>query len=686
VPIAHSLLLLVLTLQRFLLVRYQLDQIVSEDFPQDALNALEKLPTDLSEAYLAILERIKAKKGLDLAYLIFSCVFHMPRPIRMGELIEALSMQKGNPELNPKLFMSPTKLLRRCEGLITYDRMSDEVRFAHFTVFEYLEKYQENLSKKIELATISLKYFIMAAHKFREKEDIQRSEAFALEFLEPASRYWGCWAEQDADNLELWELLLQLHESPWILQKLHQFLQLRGAIGTISQCLCNRFTILHLLAVGNLARICEVIFDIACNEDLNRLPKPLINITDRISAMAKSCQTNIDHVCDEYGSALHRAAAKNDDQLFRLLISHQADFNVRERWTGQTPIHIAASSGSVSKLEFLHTQGADLDVLDKHGNAPLYGAILHGQTSCVEVLLAKGHAAPDWANQLIHPAAQFGNVEILQLFVKATPASVRSKDSLGRTPLHYASENGDARVLKLLLSLPEVDPSSKDVDGKTPLHFAVREWSHNEQTKLLLDAGTDYTVTDRYGYTPMDLALLTANTHVVQAIYNHSRTLNDSQGLAPGLSDLGEWEPVRYLLSRIDDNPEHVMYHQAVARAYLTEGNVEMAYQYFDRSIYISHKIKQLLPFSCPECRLFFNSYPRQFLCSSCPDQHKLCVRCFLLLSDHKPPKYFADHVFHQIPSQQYPASISDFIESFEARAPAIKQLSDTEVESSEEE
>jgi hypothetical protein len=83
---AHSLLLLVLTLQRFLLVRYQLDQIVSEDFPQDALNALEKLPTDLSEAYLAILELIKAKKGLDLAYLIFSCVFSYATSNKNGRI------------------------------------------------------------------------------------------------------------------------------------------------------------------------------------------------------------------------------------------------------------------------------------------------------------------------------------------------------------------------------------------------------------------------------------------------------------------------------------------------------------------------------------------------------------------------------------------------------------------------
>jgi hypothetical protein len=104
---------------RFLLVRYQLDQILSEDDPQDALNL---------------------KNQLNSAYRIFSWLYHMPRPMRMGELIEALSIQKGNIELNPKLFISSSKLLKCCEGLVTYDRMSDEMRFAHFTVYEYLQK------------------------------------------------------------------------------------------------------------------------------------------------------------------------------------------------------------------------------------------------------------------------------------------------------------------------------------------------------------------------------------------------------------------------------------------------------------------------------------------------------------------------------------------------------------------
>ena len=68
-----------------LLVRYQLHRILSQDDPQDALKTLENLPTDLFEAYSGTLERIKANKGLDPAFRVFSWLYHAQRRFRMGD-------------------------------------------------------------------------------------------------------------------------------------------------------------------------------------------------------------------------------------------------------------------------------------------------------------------------------------------------------------------------------------------------------------------------------------------------------------------------------------------------------------------------------------------------------------------------------------------------------------------------
>jgi hypothetical protein len=119
-------------------VRYQLDHILAEDDPQGALNSLETLPTDLSEAYSCIVERIKEKKGFESAWRILSWLYRAYRPLQLGELIEALSIEKGNTSLDSRLFMSAKVILRRCEGLVSYDRMTDQVRFTHFTVFKFI--------------------------------------------------------------------------------------------------------------------------------------------------------------------------------------------------------------------------------------------------------------------------------------------------------------------------------------------------------------------------------------------------------------------------------------------------------------------------------------------------------------------------------------------------------------------
>ena len=629
----------------------------------------------------------------------------------MGELIEALAIQTDNAELNSKYFIRPTQLLGCCEGLITYDRMSEEVGFAHFTVFEYLqEKHENDLLKTVELATVSLKYLIAVADPFEAGFKIERSKLVHRKFLEPACCYWGTWARGDSQNCpEFMELVFNLHESPHRLRKVHRLLSSCEITGVSpAECPCNRFTILHLLARGYLVRIIEVLFGISDDEDSNsRLSKRAAQ-ADRIFALSEHCHENIDNVCDRYGSALHIAARNDDDQLFRLLIRRGANFNVTgDSNPDHTPIHEAAWSGSRSKLEFLHTQGANLSICNPRGVMPIYHAIHSGRTNCVELLLEKGCDVLDWKVKSSTPislAAQFGDVKMLQILIKAAPALARGENLVKDSPLHRACLNHDTRNLKFLLTLPGMNPSGKPGIGTSPLHYAA--YGYIEAAKALLDAGAGYTIVDEYGRTPLDSALLKGSLYVARVILDHSQMSNDSQGHKPGSTKSGVWELVQHdLLWRIEDNPQQPRYYKSLARTYLMDGNVEMASQYFDKYVhvlarYVGHEriVKpadgKIICLSegdkdmwCVECHTLRRRSIR--LCSSCERLHEVCEACFRQLLAHYPPKYFTDHIFHQIPSEQYPESISDFIKSFEARRAAIKKLNDetdSEDEMSEEE
>ncbi|CAL8339778.1 unnamed protein product [Arctogadus glacialis] len=72
---------------------------------------------------------------------------------------------------------------------------------------------------------------------------------------------------------------------------------------------------------------------------------------------------------------------------------------------GRKPLHYAADCGHAEILEYLLSQGADVNAPDKHGLTPLLSAIYEGHLSCVRILLEKGRVvimgrgATCWSNE-----------------------------------------------------------------------------------------------------------------------------------------------------------------------------------------------------------------------------------------------------------------------------------------------
>ncbi|CAH1787770.1 unnamed protein product [Owenia fusiformis] len=58
--------------------------------------------------------------------------------------------------------------------------------------------------------------------------------------------------------------------------------------------------------------------------------------------------------------------------------------------TGRYPLHFAADYGQTEIIEYLVSQGADVNMSDKHGITPLLAAIWEGHTKSVQVLLDNG--------------------------------------------------------------------------------------------------------------------------------------------------------------------------------------------------------------------------------------------------------------------------------------------------------
>jgi ankyrin repeat protein len=78
-------------------------------------------------------------------------------------------------------------------------------------------------------------------------------------------------------------------------------------------------------------------------------------------------------------------------------------------------------------------------------------------------------------------------------------------DRGGRYPIHYQALEG--RIEELARSLVDgADPSVADAAGFTPLHFAAQSL-HPEAVRILVDAGADIEARNRFGATPLLVAL-----------------------------------------------------------------------------------------------------------------------------------------------------------------------------------
>ncbi|KAL1394891.1 hypothetical protein pipiens_011628 [Culex pipiens pipiens] len=214
---------------------------------------------------------------------------------------------------------------------------------------------------------------------------------------------------------------------------------------------------------------------------------------------------------DREETALHLAVAAENLEMVQLLLGKGADADALDRCgktglnyavrsksveivttllkygatlyeydLGWTPLHEAASVGSLELVELFLAQGVDVNRRARHGLTPLMLASFARQTNMVKLLLDRG-ANVNLGTYVdgympMHCAAQKNCPEMIRLFAKKGADVNCLAKSMGYTPLHEAIRNKAVKAVHLLLSLG-ADPDVGTMFGYTALEMA-RDYLH----------------------------------------------------------------------------------------------------------------------------------------------------------------------------------------------------------------
>lgn len=130
----------------------------------------------------------------------------------------------------------------------------------------------------------------------------------------------------------------------------------------------------------------------------------------------------------------------------------------------------------------------------------------------------KGLADPSSMQAACQKAIHDCNLSDLQDILKKEPLVLNRafESDKNRTLLHWAVYEGQSQIVQWLLSEKKIQPQPVDYYKQTPLYTAIR-FGTPEMVELLLRNGANPNHVDKYGFTPLICAVLSAENRLPQA-------------------------------------------------------------------------------------------------------------------------------------------------------------------------
>ncbi|XP_055954649.1 serine/threonine-protein phosphatase 6 regulatory ankyrin repeat subunit C-like [Patella vulgata] len=247
---------------------------------------------------------------------------------------------------------------------------------------------------------------------------------------------------------------------------------------------------------------------------------------------------------DRQYSALHYCIGpwrkKEVLDCVQLLVEAGADVNLWDiDW--ETPIQKAAERGMVAVVIFLAKRGANLDIRNNKGTLIHCLAAEANEMSgyydeCVQLLITKGidiNELNSFNETPLHLAVCEGNEEMVKTLIKShCDVNIKAGNNMGSVLLAPIGRHRDT-ITQILINAG-CDVNIADKYGVTPLLESV-QWYQTTITEILIKAGCDVNIPDINGVTPLLASVTVQDATMNQILIQFGCNVYnaDKDGVAP---------------------------------------------------------------------------------------------------------------------------------------------------------
>ena len=238
------------------------------------------------------------------------------------------------------------------------------------------------------------------------------------------------------------------------------------------------------------------------------------------------------------------------------------------------PLIAAVRNGDVDSVTSLLDSGVDVDQPAADGTSALAHAAYRNDLAMLELLLFKGEArvntANDYGATALYVAAARADADLLERLLRAG-ADPNAGLLSGETPLMIASNRGRLDAAELLLEYA-ANPNAKERSGgQTALMWAAAE-QHPKVVDLLIKHKADVNARSASGSTPLMFAARQGNAFIADQLIKGGARVNDAMtksGLTPlMMASIGGFEELARILldhgadaDAVDTSGKAVLHH-----------------------------------------------------------------------------------------------------------------------------